>query len=280
MSEVDTTVNLKTGIRGRRIAAKSFPAACIGAVCLILAAYLLLVTSNAIYLGWSDGLYFLRHLRMWERLWLTIWTATVATGFSMIVGVPAGYALSRYRFRWPNLMATLIDLPVMVPPAAAGVFLFGFVRTFPVRQFFDTVGVSPGHNIAGVILVQFVVTVAFCARLAKASFDAVNPRMEQVSRSLGASLPRTFLWVTLPLAKSGILASLIAVFARAAAEWEALMLFVGGIEGATDVMPFAVYLDWNGAMMGWVVSMSLVCICMAVAAMGAVRVIGGKGYVW
>jgi molybdate transport system permease protein len=114
----------------------------------------------------------------------------------------------------------------------------------------------------------------------KATFDSVNPRFEQVSRSLGATLPSTVFRVTLPLAKRGVMASLIVVWARAVAEWEALMLFVGGTEGQTDVMPFAVYLDWNGAMMGWVVSMSLVCIATAIAAMGAVRLIGGKSHVW
>jgi len=253
---------------------------CAGAVSIILAGYLLLVLSNAIYLGWADGLYFLTQPRMWTRFGLTVWTATTATALSMLVGIPVGYALSRLRFPLPNLMATLIDLPVMVPPAAVGVFLFGLVRTFPVKHFTELVGLHLGHNTAGVVFVQFVVTVAFCARLMKAAFDVVNPRFEQVSRSLGASLPRTFFRVTLPLAKRGILASLFVVWARAAAEWEALMLFVGGIEGQTDVLPFAVYLDWNGGMMGWAVSMSLVCVLMAVAAMGAVHLIGGKSYVW
>jgi ABC-type sulfate transport system permease component len=257
-----------------------WPAACVAYVAVILAAYLFLLTSNAVYLGWNDGLHFLQHPRMWDRLWLTMWTATVATLFSMLVGIPVGYALSRFRFPVPYLMSTLIDLPVMVPAAAVGAFLFGFVRTFPIREISAATGVQLAHNAQGVIFVQFVVTVAFCARLMKAAFGAVNPRFEAVSRALGATLPRTFLRVTLPLAKRGILASLFVVWARAAAEWEALMLFVGGTTGQTDVMPFAVYLDWNGGMMGWCVSISLVCVVMAMTAMGAMRIIGGKSYVW
>ena len=273
-------MSVEDGTRGRSVRRWAWPALCVVAVSLILAAYVLLVSSNAIYLGWSDSVYFLTHPRMWQRFWLTVWTATLATAFSMVVGIPVGYALSRFRFPFPHLTATLIDLPVMVPPAAVGAFLFGFVRTAPVRPLLALIGLELGHNTAGVIFVQFAVPVAFCARLMKAAFDGVNPRFEQVSRSLGETLPRTFVRVTLPLAKRGIVASLIVVWARAAAEWEALMLFVGGTEGHTDIMPFAVYLDWNGAMMGWVVSMSLVCVLMAVAAMGAVRVIGGKSYVW
>ncbi|NQT87746.1 ABC transporter permease subunit [bacterium] len=245
-----------------------------------MAFYVVLIASNAIYLGWNDGLYFLGQSRMWARVWLTVWTATVSTGFAMLVGIPVGYALSRFRFPIRHVVATLIDLPVMMPPAAVGAFLLGVVYAFPVRHASEAVGLHLAHNAQGVIFVQFVVTVAFCARLMKASFDAVNPQFEQVSRSLGSTLPRTFFRVTLPLAKRGILASMVVVWARAAAEWEALMLFVGGTTGQTDVMPFAVYLDWNGGMMGWCVSMSLVCVLMAVAAMSAMRMIGGKSYVW
>ena len=168
----------------------------------------------------------------------------------------------------------------MVPPAAVGMFLFGAVKTWPLQPLLEALGLELAHSPAGVILVQVAVTAAFGARLMKAAFDAVNPRFEQVSRSLGASLPRTLLRITLPLAKRGLAASAVVVWARAAAEWEALMLFVGGTEGKTDTMPFAVYLDWNGAMMGWVVSLSLVCILMAVVAAGAVRLIAGKSYVW
>ncbi len=257
-----------------------WPAICVSATLGILATYLVFVGSTAVYLGWSDAAYFFGQERLWARVWLTVWTATISTGLSVILGIPVGYALSRLRFPVPRLIATLIDLPVMVPAAAIGALLFGFVRTPPVRNVLDAMGLELAHSATGVIFVQFVVTIAFAARLMKASFDAVNPRFEQVSRSLGASLPATFLHVTLPLAKRGVMASLIVVWARAAAEWEALMLFVGGTEKQTDVLPFAIYLDWNGGMMGWCVSMSLVCVLLAVATMGAMRLIGGRSYVW
>ncbi len=257
-----------------------WPAFCLASTIAILAGYLLLVLSNAVYLGFSDSIYFWGHPRLWDRLALTVWTATLATCLSLAFGIPSGYALSRLPFPCPRLMATIIDLPVLVPPAAVGVFLFGFTHTFPLRDILALLGISLSHTQAGVVFAQFMVTAAFCARLMKSAFDRVNPRFEFVSRSLGASRPRTFFQITLPLARRGILASLIIVWARAAAEWEALMLFVGGTEGRTDTLPFAVYLDWNGGMMGWVVSLSLICVLMAIAAMGAVRIIGRKSYVW
>ncbi len=247
---------------------------------LILAGYLVLIIESAVYLGLSDSLYFFTHPKLWARLWLTVWTATVSTGLSLFLGIPTGYALARLRFPLPRLLATLVDLPVLVPPAAVGAFLFGFTHTFPVHNILKMLDIRFGHTTAGVIFAQLMVTMAFCARLMTAAFKMVNPRFEHVSRSLGASFVRTFFLVTLPLAKRGIIASLLVVWARAAAEWEALMLFVGGTEGRTDTLPFAVYLDWNGGMMGWVVSMSLVCVFMAIAAMGAVRILGGKSHVW
>jgi ABC-type sulfate transport system permease component len=278
--EVDKRMARQNAISVRSSLKLILPCFCIAAVIVVLLFYMFLLAGNAGYLGWGDAGYFFRHPRFWQRLWLTLWTATMATGFSLLAGIPSGYALSRLRFPMPKILATLIDLPVMVPAAAVGVFLFGLVQTFPIRNICDLLGLHLGRNVAGVVFVQFAVTAAFCSRLMKASFDAVNPRFEKVSRSLGASVPHTFFRVTLPLAKKGIVASTMAVWARAAAEWEALMLFVGGIEGRTDVMPFAVYLDWNGAMMGWCVSLSLGCVLLAVAAMTFVRLISGKSYVW
>jgi ABC-type sulfate transport system permease component len=169
---------------------------------------------------------------------------------------------------------------VMVPPAAIGVFLLGFFRSFPVRGVCERLGIEVDHAVAGVVVAQIAVTLAFAIRLAKAAFDGVSPRFEVVSRSLGASLPRTFFRVSMPLARNGIIAGMIVVWARAAAEWESLMLFVGGIQGRTDTLPFAVYLDWNGGLLGWALTISLFCVIIAVGSLYAVRRLGGRGHVF
>ena len=247
---------------------------------LVLLSYIALFGANAFYLGLKDASVFITQNRFWVRLWLTLYTSFFATILSLLVGIPLGYALSRLKLPFPRLTSSLIDLPVMVPPATIGVFLFGFTTTFPMKLLLDGLGLELSHSTAGVIFVQFVVTMAFCARLMKASFDNVNPRFEHVSRSLGYSLPGTFKRVTLPLAKNGILASAVVVWARAAAEWEGLMLFVGGTMGQTDVLPFSVYLDWNGALMGEVVTYSLASVIFAFLAVGFMYRLGGKSYVW
>lgn len=259
---------------------QGWPVFCILTTFFVLAFYLLMVFSNWIYLGWGDTVYFFSHSRMWQRFWITAWTATVSTVISLLIGIPAGYALSRFPFPGKNLVAAIIDLPIVVSPAVIGAFLFGITSHFPANLLAEHYDLYIGRNVCGVLLVQFTVTCAFCARLMKAAFDMVPPRYESVSRSLGASGFQTFFKIVIPMGKNGILSSMIVVWARAAAEWEGLMLFVGATEGKTDILPFAVYLDWNGGMMGWVVSMTIVCILMAVIAMAAMRIIGGKSCVW
>jgi ABC-type sulfate transport system permease component len=247
---------------------------------LLVLAVALVFALNALFLGWGDFVHYLGRPRTWGSLWLTAWTAAVATCIAMVIAIPVGYTLSRYRLPGARVLLTLIDLPVMVPPAAIGVFLFGVFRTFPVASLCAGLGIRIDHAVPGVVVAQVTVTLAFAVRLVKASFDGVSPRFEAVSRSLGASLPRTFFRVSLPLARNGVLASLIVVWARAAAEWESLMLFVGGIQGQTDTLPFAVYLDWNGGLLGWALTNSLFCVLIAIGSLYAVRRLGGRGHVF
>jgi ABC-type sulfate transport system permease component len=241
----------------------------------VLVAIVGLIAINASFLGFSDFAHYLGKARTWTNFLNTSWTASTATLLSMAVGVPVGYTLSRYRIPFPHLIKTLIDLPIMVPPAAIGVFLLGVFKAEPLSSITQLLGIKIDHALPGIIIAQFTVTVSFCIRLVMASFETVDPKFEQVARSLGASLPRAFFKVSLPMARNGLLAGLIVVWARAAAEWESLMIFVGGIEGRSDVMPFAVYLDYTSGKLGWALTTSIFCIIISIVSMSAVHFIGG-----
>ncbi len=240
--------------------------------------YLSLVVSLIVYLGWHDFVYFLGRAKMWRRFALTVECAVPATFLSMMIGVPAGYALSRLLRIDSSVLDTLVDLPVMMPPATTGFFLFGVTSLPPVRALLRGLGLRLQHEPAGMILVMFVVTVPFAVRLCKAAFDARDPRYEAVARTLGASRAAVFFTVALPMALRAVLGAGVVVWARAMAEWEGIMLFTGGVAGKTDVMPLAVYLDWNGGMMGWVASMSIVCMVVAFSAALTARYLGGKAW--
>jgi ABC-type sulfate transport system permease component len=249
-------------------------------VAIILVAIAGLIIINASFLGMSDLAFYLGKTRTWINFLNTFWTASLATLFSMLIGVPVGYTLSRFNLPFHKVMKTVIDLPIMVPPAAIGLFLLGVFETAPIGTVTQFLGIRIDHALPGIIVAQCTVTVSFCIRLVMASFDTVEPRFEQVARSLGATLPHAFLRVSLPMAKNGLMASVIIVWARAAAEWESLMIFIGGIQGRSDVMPFAVYLDFTAGKLGWALTTSLLCIAVSVVSMAAVHYIGGAKRVW
>lgn len=221
-------------------------------VIIILAGIGFLITTNILFLVFSDFMYYLQKSRTWINIATTIWTASIATVLSMFVGIPVGYMLARYKFPCQKFMETLIDLPVMVPPAAVGIFLLGLFKTFPLSSATSILGIKVDHALSGVIVAQFTVTVSFCIRLTMASFKTVSPRYEYVGRSLGASLPYAFFKISLPLAKNSLLVALIIVWARSCAEWESLMLFVGG-------------------KLGWALTTSMFCVLIAIVSMYAVH---------
>jgi len=167
----------------------------------------------------------------------------------------------------------IIMLPLMVAPAATGMFLAGLFR---IPDLAWLAGLSSNSPVTAMIIAQVAVTFAFAVVLIKAAFDSVSPDFEHVARTLGLSQFRTFCRVTLPMAFRGIICAGIVVFARAGAEWEALMMFVGGIQGRTDNLPMAIYLDWNSGKMEWVLIQSALTIMIAFFAMALTRKAGWK----
>ncbi len=236
--------------------------------------------TNALYLGWHDFTWYVTRSRTWRSFGLSVSTASAATAVAMAVGIPVGYALSRGRIPLGRLVDAVIDLPIMVPPAAVGMFLLGFFSVPPAEWVETLLGLKVAHAFPGVVVAQVAVTVSFCVRVVKSSFDQANRRLDHVSRTLGASALYTFRRITLPMAKSGLLAGLIIVWARALAEYESLMLFVGAIQGRTDVMPLAVYLDVTVGKLEWAITQSLLCMAMGLLSVLAFRRLGGRGYLW
>ena len=258
-----------------RVAWQAALFACIG---LIAAAVLFLFVTNALYVGFHQMVHYLGKARTWHNLWLTLWTSFLATLFAVGVGCRPVNARALAGDRHGRGHASRPADPGSA--RGGGAFLLGVFRVFPAATLCEWLHLQVDHAVPGVVVAQFTVTAAFCIRLMKAAFDLVDPRYEAVSRSLGASLPRTFARVTLPLAGSGLLASILIVWARAAAEWESMMLFVGGIQGYTDTLPMAVYLDFNVGILGWALADSLLCVVIAMASMLAVRRLGGRTHVW
>ncbi|WP_420334877.1 molybdate ABC transporter permease subunit [Roseibium sp.] len=179
----------------------------------------------------------------WQALLLTLKVAAVALAVSLPVAVLVAYLLARTRFPGHGLVNALVHLPLVLPPVVTGyVLLLMFGRKGPVGAFLnDTFGISFAFSWTGAALAAGVMAFPLIVRPIRLSFEAVDPKLEEAAKSLGARRIVAFFTVTLPLALPGILGGAILGFAKAMGEFGATITFVSNIPGETRTLALALY---------------------------------------
>jgi molybdate transport system permease protein len=173
---------------------------------------------------------------------LSLRTTFVAIVAIIAFGTPLAYWLSRARLRAGRLLEAAVQMPIVVPPAVAGVgLLLVFGRRGMLGPLLDSLHAGVAFSTAAVVLAQAFVAGPFYVVAARQAFDAIDPDLIAVSRTLGASRLRTFFSVELPLAAPGMLAGAALSWARALGEFGATMLFAGNLPGVTQTLPLAIY---------------------------------------
>jgi molybdate transport system permease protein len=181
---------------------------------------------------------------------LETWQITL---FSLVVGLastivilPFGIALAWLfaRKEWPlkSLVETLVLLPLVIPPVSTGLILLKiFGRRSSVGRWLYDRGVEIVFNWKGVLVAMAVMSFPLLVRAARVSFSEVNPRLEQIAATLGASPLKIFFVITIPLALRGIIAGALLAFARALGEFGATILLAGNIPGKTQTLSLAIF---------------------------------------
>ena len=168
--------------------------------------------------------------------------ALVATALVLPPGVALGWLLARRRFTGRSLVETVAMLPMVIPPVATGLLLLRlFGRRSPVGRAFDAAGLEIVFTWKAVVIAMAVMSLPIIVMTAKAGFEQLNPRFEQMAATLGAAPLRIFLSVSLPLAGRSILAAALLGFARALGEFGATIMVAGGIPGETETLSVAIY---------------------------------------
>jgi molybdate transport system permease protein len=183
-----------------------------------------------------------------DALVVSLKTSIVAIVVILIVGTPAAYLLAMRRFRGRSLVLTLIELPLVLPPAVAGIALLAaFGSRGLLGGTFDAAGISIPFTQTAVVLAVILVASPFYLRQAVAAFDAVDRNLLDASRTLGLGPARTFRRVALPLAAKGLGAGTTLAFARGLGEFGATIMFAGSLQGRTQTLPLMIYaqLDQN-----------------------------------
>ena len=183
-----------------------------------------------------------------DALWVSVKTGLVAHAFVLLVGTPAAYFLGTRRFRGRGVLITLVELPLVLPPAVAGIALLAlFGRRGLLGESLDALGIEiPLTQVAVVLAVAFVAA-PFYLRQAIASFESLDRSLIDASRTLGATPLRTFWRVALPLASTRLGAGSALAWARGTGEFGATIMFAGSLQGVTQTLPLAIYaqLDLN-----------------------------------
>jgi molybdate transport system permease protein len=177
-----------------------------------------------------------------EALRLSLLTTAATLLLAVAAGTPIAYALARREFPGKQLVDTLVDLPMVLPPAVAGVaLLMAFGRRGLLGPTLGWLGIELPFTTAAVVIAQTFVAAPFYVRAARAGFAGVDPVLEGVSRTLGVSPFGTFRRVTVPLAMPALLGGSVMTWARALGEFGATIMFAGNFVGRTQTMPLAVY---------------------------------------
>jgi molybdate transport system permease protein len=178
-----------------------------------------------------------------QALRLSLETTALSLLVVIAVGTPVAYLLARYRFRGHAALDTLLDLPMVLPPAVGGVaLLMAFGRRGVLGPWLaHTFGVELPFTTAAVVLAQVFVSAPYFVKAAKAGFEGVDQDLEHVAATLGVSRLRTFRAVTVPLALPALLGGAVMSWARALGEFGATIMFAGNFAGRTQTMPLAIY---------------------------------------
>lgn len=210
---------------------------------------------------------------------LTLLSCTAAALLSVLVGVPLGYVLSRFRFRLRWLVDTLVDIPVVLPPLVVGLSLL-ILFHLPVggvkledwlRENLDW---QITYAVPAVILAQFAVAAAFAVRTMRVTFDQISPRAERVALTLGCSEAQAFRLVTLPQAWRGVMAAFTLAWARSLGEFGPILVFAGATRMRTEVLSTTVFLELSVGNLESAVGVSLVMVAVAIVVLLVLRWLG------
>jgi molybdate transport system permease protein len=177
-----------------------------------------------------------------DALRVTAETNAIAIAAILVVGTPAAYWISTRRGTLRDVLVTLVELPLVLPPAVAGLgLLVAFGRVGLLGGTFEALGVDIAFTKVAVILAVTFVASPFYLRSAIAAFEAVDPTLPAAARTLGARRARVFLRVMLPLATGGLGAGAALAFARGLGEFGATIMFAGSLQGVTQTLSLAIY---------------------------------------
>ncbi len=210
-----------------------------------------------------------------EALRLSLETTFIALTIILVVGTPAAYLLATRSFPGRTLLITLVELPLVLPPAVAGIALLAAVGPSGILGgTVEGLGIRLSLETAGVVVALTFVASPFYLRQAQAAFASVDRTLLDASRTLGASEARSFARVMVPNAMPGLAAGTALALGRALGEFGATLMFAGSFQGITQTVPLAIYdrfaTDFDAAL-----ALSAVLVAISAGILLSVKLVHG-----
>jgi molybdate transport system permease protein len=179
----------------------------------------------------------------WQIVWFTAWVSALSTVIILPFGLALAWVLARRDWPGKSIVETFVTLPLVMPPVATGLILLKlFGRRGAIGNFLhNQLHLDVIFTWRAVLLALSVMSMPLLVRAARVAFEEVNPRLEQIARTLGAGGLRVFFTVTLPLAARGVIGGMLLAFARALGEFGATIMVAGNIPGKTSTLSLAIF---------------------------------------
>ena len=178
----------------------------------------------------------------WQIVWFTAWVSALSTIVILPFGLGAAWLLARHDWPGKSLAETVISLPLVMPPVATGLILLECLGRNGMGGFFrEHFGFDIIFTWRAVLVALGVMSFPLLVRSARVAFEGVNPRLEQIARTLGAGDVRVFFTISVPLALRGIVSGMLLAFARALGEFGATIMVAGNIPGKTSTLSLTIF---------------------------------------
>ncbi len=199
-----------------------------------------------------------------SALRLSLMTSVISVAAAVAFGTPLAYMLARWKFRFKNGLELLIDIPVILPPSAAGLaLLIAFGREGLIGGVLGRINITLPFTTAAVVIAQMFVAAPLYVRAARIGFAEIDVQLEEAAHVEGANQWQLFHEVMFPLAGRALISGAVLAWTRALGEFGATILFAGNLEGVTQTMPLAIYLGFERSL-GVAIALSVMLVGVSV----------------
>jgi molybdate transport system permease protein len=207
---------------------------------------------------------------------LSLFTSISSTILCILFAVPISYGMIRLDFKGKKIINSLLSIPISLPPIVSGVALLILFGNTYFGHFLSDLGLKFIFTKKGIIFAQFFVNVPYMIRVLKSTISDIDPRMEYVARTLGCNRMQSFLTVTLPLAKNGLIASIVITWAKALGEFGSVLMVAGATRMKTETLPASIYLNISCGDLNLAMTSATILIIISLSSLFIFEILSSK----